>query len=192
MSQQSSNDGLEAPRSGYWPNLEGAASRTARAALLGTGEPVVILNPADLVRSARGVRVHLQPANGREPDDDAPPAHILVVDDSITTRTLEKNILEVAGYQVTTATDGVEALKRLGEHSIDVVVADVQMPHMDGITFTRQVRESAAYGEMPVILVTSLESREDRERGMLAGADAYIVKRSFDQAELLATIVQFL
>jgi two-component system chemotaxis sensor kinase CheA len=164
------------------------------AALLGTGEPVIILNPADLVRSAKGVGGRIRSINGRQQGASAEvtPAHILVVDDSITTRTLEKNILEVAGYQVTTATDGVEALKRLHDDHIDVIVADVQMPHMDGVTFTRQVRESTEYSQLPVILVTSLESREDRERGMLAGADAYIVKRGFDQAELLATIAQFL
>ena len=119
-------------------------------------------------------------------------AHILVVDDSITTRTLEKNILEVAGYQVTTATDGLEALKRLKENSIDLIVADIQMPRMDGFVLTTQLRESNEFSHLPIILVTSLESREDRERGMTAGADAYIVKRGFDQAELLATIQKFL
>ncbi len=163
------------------PNVSGAA-------LLGNGEPVVILNVTDLVHSARRMVPHME----AEEKKSRPDAHILVVDDSITTRTLEKNILEAAGYYVITATDGVEALKRLEANPIDIIVADVEMPNMDGIEFTRRVRESSSYRDMPVILVTSLESREDRERGMLAGADAYIVKRGFDQAELLATIEQFL
>jgi two-component system chemotaxis sensor kinase CheA len=165
------------------PNVSGAA-------LLGNGEPVLILNPANLVKSARGVQnvvVH-QP----EKLEDKPTAHILVVDDSITTRTLEKNILEAAHFRVTVAVDGVEAVKRLKENSIDLVVSDVQMPKMDGIALTQHLREMPEYSTLPIILVTSLESRDDRERGMMAGADAYIVKRGFNQAELLATIQRLL
>ncbi|MBN1285271.1 MAG: response regulator [Anaerolineae bacterium] len=162
------------------------------AALLGNGEPVVILNAADLVKSAKKASPHAVSIIETAASDPKPNAHVLIVDDSITTRTLEKNILQAAGYQVTTAIDGIEALERLENNSIDIIVADIEMPNMDGIDFTKQVRESTAYREMPVILVTSLESRENRERGMLAGADAYIVKRGFDQAELLATIEQFL
>lgn len=162
------------------------------AALLGTGEPVLILNAADLVKSARGAHTPVSFITEHDVDITGLTAHILVVDDSITTRTLEKNILEAAGYRVTTAIDGLEALNRLEEHTIDLIVSDIQMPNMDGFIFTQQVRESDAYNSLPVILVTSLEKREDREQGMLAGADAYIVKRGFDQAELLATIEQFL
>lgn len=169
-------------------------------AVLGNGEPVVVLNPGDLVRSARQARPVPIQANGKhngkhngkvEATDDTPP-HVLVVDDSITTRTLEKNILEAAGFRVTTATDGTEALRRLKENAVDLVVSDVQMPHMDGIGLVSHLRESGEYRDLPLILVTSLESREDRERGMMAGADAYIVKRGFDQAELLATIQRLL
>ena len=164
------------------------------AAILGNGDPVVILNPADLVQSARGVE-HRQVRIQQQDDDELSEAkiHILVVDDSITTRTLEKNILEAAGYDVTIATDGTEALDRLAEHeTIRLVVADVEMPQMDGITLVKTLREMPQYIQMPVILVTSLESREDRERGLVAGANAYIVKRGFDQAELLATIEHLL
>ncbi len=163
-------------------NVEGAA-------LLGTGEPVIVLNAADLMKSAR--HVPFSPVfsfNGSQTNGAGPHAHILVVDDSITTRTLEKNILETAGYTVTTAIDGLEALKQLDNTPVDLVVADVQMPHLDGIALVRQLRDSSEYGTLPIILVTSLESREDREQGMMAGADAYIVKRGFDQAELLSTI----
>jgi two-component system chemotaxis sensor kinase CheA len=164
----------------------------AGAALLGTGEPVLILNAADLVKSARGAHTPVSLISERDVEAAGPTAHILVVDDSITTRTLEKNILEAAGYRVTTAIDGVEALNRLEEHTIDLIVSDIQMPNMNGFVFTQRVRKSDAYNSLPVILVTSLERREDREQGMLSGADAYIVKRGFDQAELLATIEQFL
>lgn len=161
----------------------------AGAALMGDGKPVVILNAADLVRSVKGMRKSLV-IQHREAAHKDRHAHILVVDDSITTRTLEKNILETAGFEVTTATDGMEALRQLKERHIDLVVSDVEMPNMDGITLTRHLREINDYKDLPIILVTSLESREDRERGMVAGADAYIVKRGFDQAELLKTIQQ--
>jgi two-component system chemotaxis sensor kinase CheA len=103
---------------------------------------------------------------------------------------LEKNILETVGYEVTTATDGTEAMKRLKERRFDLVVSDVEMPNMDGISLTHHLRSSSEYKDLPLILVTSLESREDRERGMIAGANAYIVKRGFDQEELLKTIQQ--
>lgn len=169
------------------PNVIGAA-------LLGSGQPIVILNPADLVKSASNVQPQLDTRLVRSKDkEQETKVHVLVVDDSITTRTLEKNILEAAGYEVTTATDGTEALKRLSEYdTIKIVVADVEMPLMNGIQLVEQLRASNRYSTMPIILVTSLESREDRERGMLAGADAYIVKRGFDQAELLATIQHLL
>ncbi len=164
----------------------------AGSALLGTGQPVVVLNPADLIKTARGAPAPAQLFERAE-EETGPPDHILVVDDSITTRTLEKNILEAAGYRISIATDGVEALQRLEEHDdILLVVSDIQMPTMDGIALTTHLRETDRYQELPIILVTSLESREDRERGMLAGANAYIVKRGFDQAELLATIRQYL
>jgi two-component system chemotaxis sensor kinase CheA len=162
--------------------------------VLGSGEPVVVLNTAELMKSARGMRI--QPVfSTAAPDvgEEAPSQRILVVDDSITTRTLEKNILEAAGYTVYTATDGTRALQQLKAHpTISLVVADVEMPNMDGIALTRYLRDSKAHQELPIILVTSLESAEDRERGMVAGANAYIVKRGFNQAELLATIQQFL
>jgi two-component system chemotaxis sensor kinase CheA len=161
----------------------------AGTALMGDGRPVVILNAADMVRAAKGVRRHAI-AVIEEPTEtqEKVPVRILVVDDSITTRTLEKNILETAGYEVITATDGEQALQRLNEYPIDLVVSDVEMPVMDGITLTRRLRDTAQFKDLPLILVTSLESQDDRERGMVAGADAYIVKRGFDQAELLKTV----
>jgi two-component system chemotaxis sensor kinase CheA len=165
----------------------------AGVTVLGSGEPVMVLNTVDLMKSTRGMRV--QPvfsATLPNPDEESSAERILVVDDSITTRTLEKNILEAAGYTVYTATDGARAIQQLKAHPVSLVVADVEMPNMDGITLTRYLRNSKEYQDLPVILVTSLESAEDRERGMIAGANAYIVKRGFNQAELLATIRQFL
>jgi two-component system chemotaxis sensor kinase CheA len=101
---------------------------------------------------------------------------------------LLKNILESAGYRVTTAVDGQDGLTTLKTASFDLVVSDVQMPRMDGYELTSKIRQDKVLSELPVILVTSLGSREDRERGIEAGASAYIIKTSFDQGNLLETV----
>ena len=147
----------------------------AGATLLGSGEVVIILNTVDLIRSTQ------QTANGSAgltvfsaSDGEASyeESIILVVDDSITTRTLEKNILEAAGYQVVTAIDGQEAIGYLQNNSIDLIVSDIQMPRMDGFEFAEAVKTNDAFSDLPLILVTSLESQTDRTRGLEAGADA--------------------
>ena len=117
---------------------------------------------------------------------------ILVVEDSITARTLLKNILETAGYQVATAVDGVDAFTQARGGEFDLIVSDVDMPRMSGFELTEKIRGDKKLGELPVVLVTALESREDRERGIDAGANAYIVKSSFDQSNLLEVIHRLL
>lgn len=165
----------------------------AGASILGTGEVVLVLNAADLLRTTMSA--------GMTPTQPAPdvvettrPRTIMVVDDSITTRTLEKNILEAAGYDVRAYADGLEAWNALQAEGCapdglyDLVVTDVSMPRLNGFDLTRRVREDPRLKRLPVVLVTSLDSREDRERGVQAGADAYITKGAFDQDNLLDTI----
>jgi len=113
---------------------------------------------------------------------------ILVVDDSITTRTMEKNLLEAAGYHVRVAVDGIEAWTLLKTEAFDLVVSDVDMPRMDGLDLTARIRADQKMADVPVVLVTALESREDKERGIEVGANAYLVKSSFDQTNLLEII----
>ena len=119
-------------------------------------------------------------------------ARILVVDDSFTTRTLERSILEAHGYRVFVAVDGVEALARLRSEPVDLVISDIQMPRMDGITLVTEIKADPRLRAIPVVLVSSMETAEDQERGLAVGADAYIVKRRFDHEELIATIRQLL
>jgi two-component system chemotaxis sensor kinase CheA len=114
--------------------------------------------------------------------------HILVAEDSITARSLLKNILESANYRVTTAVDGADAYAQARTGEFDLVVSDVDMPRMSGFELTAKIRDDKRLSKMPVVLVTALESREDRERGIDAGADAYIVKSSFDQSNLLEVV----
>lgn len=99
-----------------------------------------------------------------------------------------KNILESAGYDVQTAVDGVDGITALKSREFDIVVSDVEMPGMNGFELTATIRSDKKFSELPVVLVTALESREDRERGIDVGANAYIVKSSFDQSNLLEVI----
>jgi two-component system chemotaxis sensor kinase CheA len=137
------------------------------ATILGTGEVCMVLNPLDLVQSVRQ-----RPARMiREPSRPKPQQKhtILLVEDSITTRTQEKRILESAGYEVVAAVNGVEALQKLSSRAFDAVVSDVQMPHMDGLTLTERIRRDPKYNELPIILVTSLAAEEDKRRGVEVG-----------------------
>ena len=117
---------------------------------------------------------------------------ILVVDDSITTRSLEESVLGASGYDVKTAVDGAQAWEILQSGDWDLVVSDIEMPRMDGVELCRRIREQKRIQSLPVILVTSLDKPEDRMRGLEAGADAYITKSSFDQDTLLDTIRQLI
>ncbi|RNC73319.1 MAG: hybrid sensor histidine kinase/response regulator [Desulfuromonadales bacterium] len=157
----------------------------AGATVLGSGKVVPILNCRDLVKSAVRVAATGTAIGYMAPSEESAPRSVLVVEDSITARTLLKNILESAGYRVRTAVDGVDALTLLGIEDFDLVVSDVDMPRMNGFELTGKIRASRQLADLPVVLVTSLDSREDRERGVDAGANAYIVKSSFDQSNLL-------
>jgi two-component system chemotaxis sensor kinase CheA len=161
------------------------------AALLGDGRVVVVLDANDLVRSTSG---SLPPRSASVPvpslpADTTPTAlRVLIVDDSITTRTLEKNILENAGCDVRVAFDGVQAWETLSEHDFDLVISDVEMPRMNGLALTKRIKSTPTTRHIPVILLTSLSKPEQRAAGLEAGADAYLVKSRFDQEELLRAI----
>ena len=161
------------------------------ATVLDTGDLVPILNPSDLLKS-------VSLATGPSPGENAPesrgarPLKILVAEDSVTSRMLLKSILESAGFQVTTAVDGVEAFASLRVDEFDLLVSDIDMPRMNGFALCDKVRGFAKTADLPIVLVTSLESREDRERGIDAGANAYITKSSFDQSNLLEVIKRLL
>lgn len=166
----------------------------AGATILADGSVVPILDAADLLRAALGARrstaaasIEVAPRQIRT---------VLVADDSITTRTLEKNILEAAGYRVRLATDGFEALQLLEQLSADggcdLLLSDVDMPRLNGFELTSAVRADPRFRHLPVVLVTSLDTPADRERGITAGADSYIVKRAFDQRTLIETIAQLI
>ncbi len=160
------------------------------AAILGSGRVALVLNPATLIAAGLGLGSESGLAIAEAKPGGRARKRILVVDDSITTRTLEQSILEAAGYDVRTAVDGADGWKVLQEHGCDIVVADIEMPRMDGFALCEAIRGSKRFEQLPVVLVTALETPEHRARGLEVGADAYIGKSSFDQQNLLDTISQ--
>ncbi|MDR3603171.1 MAG: hybrid sensor histidine kinase/response regulator [Syntrophaceae bacterium] len=156
--------------------------------VLGSGQVALILNVSDLIRSAMRITGESLFAHTKKSQEVLKRKSILVVEDSITSRMLLKNILESAGYDVQTAVDGADAWATLKIGKFDVVVSDIEMPRMDGFELTAKIRGDETLKNVPVVVVTSLESREDRERGIDIGANAYIIKSGFEQNNLLSVV----
>jgi two-component system chemotaxis sensor kinase CheA len=161
-------------------NIAGITMRTS-------GELVPILNVADLVRSTIGYSHDARSVAAPE-GAEIERKSVLIAEDSITSRMMLKNILESSGYEVTTAVNGAEALKILRSDKFDLVVSDVEMPKLSGFELTSHIRSDENLSQLPVVLVTALETKEDKEKGIDVGADAYIVKSSFDQSDLLEVV----
>ncbi|MCX6546382.1 MAG: response regulator [Acidobacteria bacterium] len=165
----------------------------AGACISGSGAVIPILNVVDLVESASTAGAP-GPIDAAKAHDTVPErrGRLLIVEDSITARTLVKSILEGAGYEVVATVDGLDALTRLKTEPFDLVVSDVDMPRMNGFELTARIRADKKLGELPVVLVTALGSQKDREYGIEVGANAYIAKSDFDQSNLLEIIRRLL
>jgi two-component system chemotaxis sensor kinase CheA len=159
------------------------------AGLLGSGEVVLVVRPLDVLASLGS-----HAAAPVDKDVLARPRvpRVLIVDDSITTRTMERNLFEVAGYTVSIAVDGLEGWEMLQTTEFDLVVSDIDMPRMDGFELTSRIRAHETLAELPVVLVTAREAHEDRERGFRAGANSYVLKSGFDQTALLEIVRRLL
>lgn len=168
------------------------ARHISGATLLPSGGVALVLNASNVVATALGNKLYHHAAIERPKAETRRKQRLLAVDDSLTTRTLMKSILEGAGYEVVAAVDGVHAWELLTHTDVDLVVSDVDMPRMDGFTLTDKIRKSKKHGELPVILVTARGSDEDKTRGVRVGASAYLVKSGFDQSNLLKSIEQFI
>jgi two-component system chemotaxis sensor kinase CheA len=165
------------------PELAPAAPVIGSVSIDVDGNPRLVLDAHGLVAEARRDRMTAGVA------ETAPaPLPILVVDDSLTTRMLERSILESAGYEVDLAASGEEGLDRARARSYGLFLTDIDMPGIDGFTFVAETRADPALAHVPAILVSSRASAEDRQRGFTAGAAAYVVKGEFNQEELLAHI----
>ncbi len=158
------------------------------ATILKTGQVCLVINPFDLIKKSHTIpSAHLSNLKQESPLQKNKKC-ILIVDDSQSIRAYYTRFLEDAGYEVFTAQDGLEALRQLKDVHIDAIISDVQMPHMDGLTFVTQLRQDENYRHLPVIIVSSLHTEEDRERGLQAGANAYFIKSPTVSQDLLYTL----
>ncbi len=193
-------------RAGYWverligveeiavrppgPILKGSSLIWGHS-ILGNGDVLLLLDGRELLDIARKglARTARRWRGSARPEaEERKPVLVLLVEDSLTTREVERSILLSAGYEVEVAGNGREALEKLREREPDVIVTDIEMPVMDGFELTATVRNDPRYRHIPVIVVTSRSREEDRIKGMQVGAQAYVVKSEFDQEELLETI----
>jgi two-component system chemotaxis sensor kinase CheA len=165
-----------------------AVPHVSGAAMLANGAVALVLNVTAVVATALGLPAEMAAVATPRAKTAVKRRRVLVVDDSITTRTLESSVLEAAGYDVTTAVDGADGWRLLQERGADLVVSDVEMPRMDGLQLCEAIRASSRFKALPVILVTALETPEHRARGLEIGADAYLGKSSFEQEALLTTV----
>ncbi|MGE0408415.1 MAG: response regulator [Amphiplicatus sp.] len=169
----------------------GLAERVVGGVVLENGVVAPVLDIAALVETYRradgGAALPIAAARER-----ARAKSILVVDDSITTRTLEKSVLEASGFEVTLSVDGADALRKLRQAPVDLIISDIEMPNLDGFALVKALKQEKDLAKIPIILVTSRSDDADKQRGLELGADAYVVKQRFDQTELLSIIGRLL
>ncbi len=158
-------------------------------ALMPDGSPVLILDAEDLVRSidnllsgGRLTKVGMDAVNA------GPVQRILVVDDSLTVREVERKLLANHGYEVDTAVDGMDGFNAVVSGDYDLVVTDVDMPRMNGLELTRKIKSNPDYKSIPVMMVSYKDREEDKLRGLEAGADYYLTKSSFHDETLLTAV----
>ena len=155
------------------------------------GSVLLVLDPPGLIQRARlasrgtGLTAPIQSTSTHR-------RSILVVDDALTIRELQRSILERAGFDVRVATDGNHALSHLAEEPSDLVLTDIEMPNMDGFALTEAIRAHPTLANIPVLILSSRSSDADRQRGLDVGADGYITKSGFDEASLLTAVNRLL
>jgi two-component system chemotaxis sensor kinase CheA len=150
------------------------------------GAPLVVLNPATLIDLCFEQRAPV--FSGSSPPAKEVSPRILIVDDSITTRSLERSILDAHGFRTSVAVNGVQALEILRSEGADLVLTDLEMPELDGFGLITAIRSDKKLKNIPVIVVSSRGGVADEKQGLLLGADAYVIKSKFDQVELIQTI----
>jgi len=176
------------PRLGKIPNVQAGA-------LMEDGAPVLILDVADMLRSVEKLSVSGQLENVQHAArEDAGTARkkVLVVDDSLTVRELERKLLSNRGYQVTVAVDGMDGWNAVRTEQFDLVITDIDMPRMDGIELVTLIRQAPHLRTLPVMIVSYKDREEDRQRGLEAGADHYFTKSSFHDETLLQAVVDLI
>jgi two-component system, chemotaxis family, sensor kinase CheA len=155
------------------------------------GSVLLVLDPPGLIQRARQSG-HASAVAATASSTSGPRQRILIVDDALTVRELQRSILERADFSVRVAADGLQALSLLGEEPSDLVLTDIEMPHMDGFALTEAIRSDGELANIPVLILSSRSDEKDRQRGLDVGADGYIVKSGFDEAALLTAVDRLL
>jgi chemotaxis protein histidine kinase CheA len=156
-------------------------------AISGKNEIINILHIPEIIKISKEFKGISRPKRAVEKEDKKA-ISILVVDDSVNTREIEREILQAYGYSVTLALDGIDALEKAKNSTFDLIITDIEMPRLDGFSLTEKLRADETYKYTPIVIVTSREKDEDKRRGIEVGADAYIIKGSFDQSNLIETV----
>jgi two-component system sensor histidine kinase and response regulator WspE len=173
------------------PACLGKVPNVSTGAILDDGTPALILDADDLVRSMDKLLGQGAPRKVAAPAESAPPCsrrRVLVVDDSITVREVERRLLENNGYEVVVAVDGMDGWNAVQRASFDLLVTDVDMPRMDGLELVRRVRAAPRTAGMPIVIVSYKEQPEYRIKGMEAGANYYLTKSSFQDESLVGAV----
>ncbi|MGF1590241.1 MAG: response regulator [Pleurocapsa sp.] len=159
------------------PNIAGAT-------ILGNGEVCMVLNPNDLLHSLKNGTWHSISSSANLSAKNK----LLLVEDSMIIRTQMQRLLKNAGYDVTVAVNGLAGLQKIQTQEFDIVLSDIEMPQMNGLEMIANIRQNDQYNQLPIVLITTLASPEDKQRGMDTGANAYLTKGDFDQQILLQTL----
>jgi two-component system sensor histidine kinase and response regulator WspE len=172
----------------------GKVPHVSAAAILDDGEPVLIIDVDDMLASLRkslGEGSLLGMGGARDTDGAAQARkRILVADDSITVREVERQLLTRLGYDVAVAVDGMDAWNQLRDGRFDMLVSDIDMPRMNGIELVRMVRSDPRFAHLPIAVVSYKDREEDRRAGLDAGANAYLTKGSFQDQSFIATVTE--
>jgi two-component system chemotaxis sensor kinase CheA len=163
-------------------------SKITGVTMIGNGILIPVLNVTELIESSTRAEFNELSQTTQFNGLNNKKQRILIVEDSITVRSMLKSIVENAGYETEVAVDGIDAFKKLNDGNFDAVVTDIEMPNMNGFELTSKIRNDDKLSEMPVILVTTLETPKDMQKGLESGANAYIVKGSFEKSNLTDTI----
>ncbi len=168
----------------------GRVSHVSAAALTETGEPLLIVDVDDLVQSVRQLlsEGRLRGTSSSVASSQRRKRRVLVVDDSLTVREVERQLLTRLGYDVDVAVDGADGLNAVRQGSYSLVVSDVDMPRMNGFEFVAAVRREARFADLPIIIVSYKDREEDRIAGMQAGANAYLTKGAFRDDTFARTV----
>ena len=165
------------------------------AAFMEDGTPALIVDVDDLLRSieilVNGGRLN-KVSQGSEQETGRGAKRVLVVDDSITIREVERNMLQTRGYDVDVAVDGMDGWNAVRTGRYDLVISDIDMPRMNGIEFVSHIKQDPRLKNIPVMIVSYKDREEDRNRGLEAGADYYITKGSFHDETLLDAVADLI